>query len=112
MWMIFSLQFKSIFEIESLKTNKLTLVLRDVKISICNVGPLFKKRPQWKGKTTSYLEKSTLMIVFHMYVIMCRHGTAFPLKKIGFADIGYIGRYFISVDNDMPTLNFIMKQLC
>ncbi len=26
-------------------------------------------------------------------------------RYIGFADMGYIGRYFISADTDMPTLH-------
>ncbi len=69
MWIIFSLQFKFIFEIESLKTNKLTLVLkRDVKISICNVGPLFKKDHGRKGRLLHTLKKPTLVISY-----ICHH---------------------------------------
>ncbi len=29
---------------------------------------------------------------------------AYRYRYIGFADMGYIGRYFISADTDMPTL--------
>ncbi len=72
------------------------LPITDMPILICH--------NRYIGRYPSLNNHPCIVITDIAYRPICIGSNDYRYRYIGFADMGYIGRYFVSADTDMPTL--------